>query len=242
MEDTENTNSEEIGEEIDSLDIGNRKFSLTDKMILHSFETAVDAIADLYGENCEVVLYSLEQWDSAVVKVVNGHVTGRTVKSPLTNLEINLLRKIEKTREDVVGSYFVRKENGEMIKSSKAIIRNFEDQPIGMLSINLNLSAPFFDIISRMVPAEENIAPVKPIRYPASPHELVKQSLEIVMSQLRNSIRLSQLERNRQVVLDMFNIGIFNIKGAVDIVANEMGVSRYTIYNYIREAKNAQKS
>lgn len=213
-----------------------RKFSMTDKMILHAFESTAEAIATIFSESCEVVLCSLESWDNAIIKVVNGHITGRKVGAPLTHLEINVLKNLNK-KKDVVGTYFVHKESGELIKAVKAIIRNFENEPIGMICINIDLSAPLIDFISAMIPTEKGLAPVKPIRYPATPHELIKQSLEIVLSQLKKSKQLSQVERNKRIVLEMFDIGIFDIKGAVDIVAAEMGVSRYTIYNYIREAK-----
>ena len=111
-----------------------------------------------------------------------------------------------------------------------------------MICININLSAPFIDLITEMMPTDQSLAPVKPIRYPATPNELIKQSLEIVLSQLKKSKKLSQVERNKRIVFEMHDIGIFDIKGAVDLVASEMGVSRYTIYNYIREAKSTSES
>jgi len=213
-----------------------RKFSMTDKMLLHTFESTVDAIALILSNNCEVVLCSLESWDNAIVKVVNGNITGRKVGAPLTNLEISILKN-PKQKKNVIGPYFVRTETGETIKSVKAIIKNFEDQPIGMCCVNFNLSAPFINIISTMIPTDVSLPQVKPVRYPARPQELIEQSLEIVLSQLKKFKDLSQTERNKRIVLEMLDIGIFEIKGAVDIVAAEMGVTRYTIYNYMREAK-----
>jgi predicted transcriptional regulator YheO len=217
--------------------LGNREFSITDKLILHLFEPLVDGIGKIFGDNCEVILYSLENTDSAAIKVANGHVTGRALNSPLTILEINILRKSKTSKKDVIDVYFAEKEDGKLIKSTKCIIRNFENEPIGMLCINMNLSAPFIDVISEFIPTEAGINPIKPARYPASPQDLIKQSLEIVLAQVRNTKKISQVERNKLVVFEMYDIGLFDIKGAVDLVATEMGVSRYTIYNYIREAK-----
>jgi len=213
------------------------KFSLTDKLILHLFESVVEGIVKIFGNNCEVILYSLETVDNAAIKVLNGNVTDRDIGSPLTLLEINLLKRISKLKSDVIDTYFARREDGKTIKSTKVIIRNFENEPIGMICINLDISVPFIDLISEFVPTEKSLAPVPPIRYPATPQDLIKQSLEIVLSELRKSKRLSQVERNKLIVNEMYDIGIFDIKGAVDLVANEMGVSRYTIYNYLRDAK-----
>ena len=44
-------------------------------------------------------------------------------------------------------------------------------------------------------------------------------------------------EKNRMAISILHSRGIFDIKGSVDIVAKELGVSRYTVYNYLKEVK-----
>jgi len=38
-------------------------------------------------------------------------------------------------------------------------------------------------------------------------------------------------------VAELYRRGIFKVTGAIDIAAKTMGISRYTLYNYIREAR-----
>jgi hypothetical protein len=38
-------------------------------------------------------------------------------------------------------------------------------------------------------------------------------------------------------VAELYGMGVFDIKDATHLVAREMGVSVYTVYNYVREAR-----
>jgi predicted transcriptional regulator YheO len=51
---------------------------------------------------------------------------------------------------DIVGSYFTRSESGKLFKSITILIRNRKSDPIGMLCVNLDISAlsPIFYSIS----------------------------------------------------------------------------------------------
>ena len=54
-----------------------------------------------------------------------------------------------------------------------------------------------------------------------------------------NSIKgISSLDRNRMITKMLNQRGIFNIRGSVETVAKELGTSRYTIYNYLRDTKD----
>ena len=53
---------------------------------------------------------------------------------------------------------------------------------------------------------------------------------------------LSATERNRMIVQQLKDENIFSVRGAVSIVANELGVSRYTIYNYLKDIAGTEKS
>ena len=48
-------------------------------------------------------------------------------------------------------------------------------------------------------------------------------------------------ERNRLIVKELYRRKFFQIKDAVDLVANKLGISRFTIYNYIRELRYEEK-
>lgn len=50
-----------------------------------------------------------------------------------------------------------------------------------------------------------------------------------------------QKEHKLKIVEVLDEKGVFLIKGAVDDVANAIGVSRYSVYNYLDEIRAAKK-
>lgn len=74
-------------------------------------------------------------------------------------------------------------------------------------------------------------------RVPSDVDQLIFNSLEEAISHVNMLKEISALERNRLIVRELNDRGIFNIRGAVETIAKQLGTSRYTIYNYLRDIK-----
>lgn len=208
----------------------------SDRRVLKALEPVVDAIATLFGNNCEVLIHSLEDLSRSVVKIANGHVTGRSLGSPITDLGIKTIRNADDSSSDVVGSYFSKTSTGKTLKSVTALIRN-ENKPIGMLCINLDLSVPLEDVLNTFAVNWTGRGVESPENFAMSSEELIHVTLDKAIEKMSRERQISANTRNKKIVQELHQQGIFDIKGAVDMVAKELGVSRYTIYNYLREIR-----
>lgn len=215
------------------------KLSDHDRGILRSMEPVVDGIAELFGKNCEVILHSFEDMAHSVVKIANSHITGRKIGSPITDLGLNALRESFADNRDIVGSYFTRTETGRLFKSITILIRNQKNEPIGMLCANIDISAPLSDFLADFA-AELSGKQLAVEHFHTEIGDMVHASLSECVNQFSQVKGISSSERNRMIIADLARKGIFDIKGAIDIVAGEIGVSKYTIYHYLREVKNAR--
>jgi len=74
---------------------------LTEKeiLILNSYKTLVNGLADYFGNGYEIILHSLENLNKSVIKIVNGHYTGRTEGSPITNFSLSMLETLKKNND-----------------------------------------------------------------------------------------------------------------------------------------------
>ncbi|RPI90016.1 MAG: hypothetical protein EHM32_12005 [Spirochaetales bacterium] len=210
-----------------------------DRGILRSMEPVVEGIAELFGRNCEVVLHSFENMAHSVMKIANAHITGRKIGSPITDLGLNALRESFAINRDIVGSYFTRTETGKLFKSITILIRNHKNDPIGMLCVNIDVSAPLIDFLADFTP-ELSGKQLAVEHFHTEIGDMVHASLNECVSQFGQMKGISASERNRMIIAELARKGIFDIKGAIDIVAGEIGVSKYTIYHYLREVKNAR--
>lgn len=214
------------------------KFYESDRKILKCIEPVVEAIAKSFGNNCEVVLHSLEDLSKSIIKIENGYVTGRKIGSPITNLGIKFLKEADTLKKDITGVYFEKTRDGKILKSITVIIRNSRGKPIGLLCININLSITFIQMINNFVPKKSNSKKgFLPEYFGVSMEELIKKSLEEAILNIDKKEKISQINKNKLIILELYKKGIFDIKGAIDLIAQEIGVSRYTVYNYLKEVK-----
>ncbi|GHV44494.1 hypothetical protein AGMMS49546_28550 [Spirochaetia bacterium] len=211
--------------------------TVKDRQLLDSVKPIVDGIAAFLGENCEVVLHSFESLEHSVIHIANSHITGRGVGSPITDLGMKILRESTATSKNITGCYYSKTTDGKTLRSITIMIRNPSDKPIGMICINLNMDAPLLSLINTLaVPQAET--PVNPENFVANLDELIKTTLRETITTINGHTDIPNHEKNKIIVYELIKKGMFDIRGAIDIVAQELSVSRYTIYNYVREHKS----
>jgi predicted transcriptional regulator YheO len=209
----------------------------TDKQILETLKTVVDGIAAFLGPNCEALLHSFENLDHSIVHICNGHITGRTLGSPITDLGMKLIKDAETQSEgNGVSSYYTRSADGKILRSTSILIRNNAGKPIGMLCVNFNMSAPLSDMLAVFTKPLIN-GESSPENFAASAEDLVKTALEEAKKVVNTQKHIPNHVKNKAIVFELIKKGIFDIRGAVTIAAKELSLTRYTIYNYIREYK-----
>ncbi|MFT4464234.1 MAG: transcriptional regulator [Sodalis sp. (in: enterobacteria)] len=221
--------------ELDLLD--ERPFSAVDHEILASYEAVVDGLAMLIGGHCEIVLHSLEDLKCSAVRIANGEHTGRKVGSPISDLALHMLHDMAGEDSSVSSSYFTRAKNGVLMKSVTIAIRNREQRVIGLLCINMNLDVPFSQIMQTFIPPEtQDIA--TSVNFASSVDDLVAQTLEFTIEEVNADRNVSNNAKNRQIVLNLYEKGIFDIKDAINQVADRLNISKHTVYLYIRQFKS----
>lgn len=210
-------------------------FTDSDRKLLARYESIADAFALLFGKGCEVVLHSLEDISHSVIKIVNGHVTGRTVGSPITDLALKMVQKSFEISEDVIGSYYAYTDSGRPVKSVTILIRNEDRRLIGFLCVNIDLSSPLITLIKDFSP--DTISTGTAEHYPVGVGDLVQQALAEESENIARANGVPIQEKNRRIVKALEDRGIFAIKGSVEVASKGLGITKYTIYKYLREER-----
>ncbi|WP_261816519.1 helix-turn-helix transcriptional regulator [Vibrio gallicus] len=224
--------------ELDSVDV--KPFTEHDKVILRSYEAVVDGIASLIGPFCEIVLHSLEDLNTSAIRIANGENTGRQVGSPITDLALKMLKDIEGSERNFSRSYFTRAKGGVLMKSITVAIHNGDNRVIGLLCINVNLDAPFSQVLHSFMPTEEAEAAASSVNFASDVEELVDQTVERTIDEVNADKSVSNNTKNRQIVMDLYDKGIFDIKDAINRVADRLNISKHTVYLYIRQRKTGE--
>lgn len=209
-----------------------------DRRILDSYATLVEGLADYLGPSYEVVLHSLEHMDRSVIRIINGHHTGRQPGAPITDLALAMLSRIEEENRDGYISYFSRNKKGEPLKAATITIRGTGGRVIGLLCINFYLNTPLSELLATFSP-EPDPGPEAGVSetFAENTQELVRQAVLKAQEQVRADGRVSASNRNREIVARLWKGHIFQIKDAVQIVARELDISPNTVYMHLRRMR-----
>jgi predicted transcriptional regulator YheO len=80
------------------------------------------------------------------------------------------------------------------------------------------------------------------VNFASSVDELVAQTLEFTIEEVNADRNVSNNAKNRQIVLNLYEKGIFDIKDAINQVADRLNISKHTVYLYIRQFKSGDFS
>ena len=207
-----------------------------DRLVLEAYGNLLDGLAQYLGDGYEIVLHSLEDLERSVVKIVNGHHTGRTVGAPITDLALSMLARITQQEGAPAISYFTQNRKGEPLKAATIAIQGENRRIIGLLCINFYLNTPFAQVLAAFTPPAA--APVRVIEtFVEYTAEMGEEAVARTRLQVDTQAAIPVSMKNRQVVAILYRQGIFNIKNAVDLVAAAMGISKNTVYLHLRHIK-----
>ncbi len=209
------------------------KLTKVDRVILNSYITMIQGLAFYLGNGYEMVLHSLESFEHSVICIINGEHTGRKVGAPITDLALNMLDEISKGQEDYI-TYFSKNRKGEPLKSTTIAIRGDKGRIVGLFCINFYMNTPLHDILQTMLPVSTPPVNTPKENFAENSDELIETALEAVKNEIYADQSISASNKNKYIVYQLDERGIFNIKDAVVKVANLLGISKNTVYMHIR--------
>lgn len=223
-----------------------------DKLILNSYKTMVYGLADYLGPESEVVLHSLENYESSAI-IIAGENTKRKVGAPITDLALNMLSRISVSEETNFLTYFTKSKSQTKMKSSTIAIYGENKRIIGLLCINYNLECKLDDFIKNFSYPEKADEDVNLINFNSSEKssmvenftnsidELIEEKVEKIKIKIDNNEKISNNNKNKEIIKILYEEGIFNIKDGVIRVAKKMNISKNTVYLHIRQLEKNKK-
>ena len=212
----------------------------TDRQILNSYALMLDGLGAYLGEGYELVLHSLESLDHSVIKIINGHYTGRKEGSPITDLALKMLGELEKDPGRTVSPYYNKNTSGSVLRSCTLPITGEHGRIIGLLCMNFHMEIPLSNILQTLAPPQSTVtAAAAPAEtFSDSIDDLILSSLSETREAVYSDPNISSANKNKEIVLQLYQRGIFNLKDAVIKVAEQLNISKNTVYMHIRNFKN----
>lgn len=211
---------------------------------LEKYIPLIITIAEMFGKNCEVLIHNFNDPQHSIMAIENGHVTGRKVGDPITDLALYIWKKngYEEEKTDRVVNYKTKSKNGKILKSSTVFIRDNQKKIIGCICINYDLTEhsmfhKVMDEFCTTVDLDKEKSEKSIETFTSDVNEVLKNIIQEAVEKIGKPISLMQKEDKLMVAKIADEKGAFLIKGAITQLAKEINVSRFTIYNYLEEIK-----
>jgi predicted transcriptional regulator YheO len=204
-----------------------------DEHLLKEAEKIAVALGRMFPGLCEVVLHDLRDPEHAI-RAIENNLSGRQVGDPAT--ELGLARIADPDYPGVVQNYPNRFPDGRPAKSTSIGIKNAAGEYVAALCLNLDVSvlSPVTLALSNLVAtdSEHRERPLETLRDRAA-REL-REAVEARAAERAATPRSLSREEKKALVRQLQRDGYFDSRDAAQTIADLLGVSRATVYNYAK--------
>lgn len=213
---------------------------MKNEVVFARYIQLADVLGQMFQNVLEVVIHDFKDLDHAIIYIVNGHISGRSIGGPVS--EINLRRLLEEGQfPDKLINFSSRNSRGQRLKSSSLAIRDDQGKLIGAFCMHFDLS--YFEQFQTFLEfiLSDNVNTFVGVNDfgTSQPHDQEIKG-EIEAWQLQNGLHAAPLTYHdkQSIVNHLYQKNCFSRKGAISVVANALQLTRQCIYNYIEIAKN----
>ena len=219
--------------------------SLDHAAIMEVLGCVLEILGDHVNSCTELVVHDMTRPDSSIVGIVNGQVSGRLrnqsiLVGPSEDRGFEaLIAPVENAgtvSTRVVRNYVSHTRDGRGLDSSTVVVFDREGRPAGALCVNVDsdrivhLRQQLHEFMSP-APHDERADDTGSSTIDGLIEEIVQDAIAASGATVA---RMSKAEKVAAVAA-MNARGLFLIKGAVETVAQRLGTTKFTIYNYLDE-------
>ncbi|NVD98236.1 transcriptional regulator [Massilia sp. BJB1822] len=180
---------------------------------------------------CEVVLHDLRDPHSTVLAIHN-NLSGRQPGDPAT--ELGLARIADPAYPQVLANYPNHFPDGRQAKSTSIGIKDDEGNYVAALCMNVDLSLfrSLHSLLGQFGSVDANAA-IQESLDPAGA-DAIRARIDQFAARLATTPRALKADERRNLLRELKSAGLLDMRRAMEIIAQHLGVSRATVYNYAK--------
>lgn len=210
---------------------------------LEPYEPIVDFLADFLGENTEVVLHDFCDLERSVYKLRNGHLSGRKVGDPITDLVARTIKE-GATGTPYRCNYKSKSQDNKRMKSATYFIHDDKNRLVGAMCINMMVEdlyktlEAFGRYLRPFIGSMQHLGSDTPEEHLGfSIPEMVDLKLDLYLPKDTDAHQLSNSQKVK-IISALNDEGVFLLKGSVAKVAKRLDMAEQTLYRHIQKLKN----
>lgn len=217
-----------------------------DDLTLESLVMIAHGIARQFGNDCEVCIHDLQANDleHTICYIINGHVSGRKIGDGASKIVLETLEALKKgdNVSDHLG-YRTHTSDGRILKSSTIFLKDESGKYRFILGINHDMTN-FINAQSALSNVVENIETTGEDIYgqiPLSVNDLLDNLIEQSVKLVGKTPALMTKDEKVKAIKFLQDAGAFLITRSGDKISQFFGISKFTLYSYIDQAKSVDE-
>ena len=212
-------------------------------MDLDFLKRLASALAQQFGDSCEIVVHDLTGGDPdhTIVAIENGHVSHRHAGDGSSRVVLEAMQEKDPMKLKDQTGYLMRTHDGRVVKSSTVYIRGDDGKATGILAINYD--------ITELLMAERAVASIlnhkpqakEPERIPQDVNGLLDDLIEQSVKLVGKPVAMMNKGDKVRAIQFLNNAGAFLVTRSGDKVSKFFGISKYTLYSYIDKKLDDEK-
>jgi len=215
-----------------------------EQRIIDVLAAVVESLGSTVSPNTEVILHDIRNPSHSTHAIVNGHVTGRRlgdpiIAAPVDDQGLDLLYEDQPPTDGIsasLGMYESKTRDGRRLKSSTLLLRNRQGKAFASICTNTDLTEfeSLHAALQKLLGVDRPTPPESGSEA-RTVDEIIEEMVQDAVNTTGKPTALMDKQEKMQIVSELLRRGAFVIKGAVERVAHSLGVTRFTVYNYLDE-------
>lgn len=208
------------------------------------FISIADFLGEVLGQNTEIIIHDLTNYEHSIVHIINGHISGRKIGDPITDLVLEFITTESKGNKQFICNYNSKTIEDRLLYSSTYFIRDDKNNIVGALCLNSDYHEvkKSLSFLTSLLPnyVDDKALALNNIKenLNSNPQEVTVNKIDTILNQFDVIPQRMTTEEKTEVITALNDFGIFNIRGSVQEVANKLYMSEPSIYRYIKKIKN----
>lgn len=200
-------------------------------LLLEQLKQIADGLGKTFAPFCEVVVHDLLDPKHAVVAIEN-NLSQRAPGQPAT--ELGLARIADPDVAPVIANYPNKFADGRLAKSTSIGIKDAAGRYVAALCMNVDLTLfhSFQSAIGQFVAVDSGAAPRESLD-PAGA-DAIRARIDQFAARMASSPRTLKARERKLLLHELKEAGLLDVRRAMEIIAEHLGVSRASVYTYAK--------
>lgn len=202
-----------------------------ENLLLSQLNVIAEGLSATFAPFCEVVVHDLQNPEHAILAIHN-NLSGREVGQSAT--ELGLARIASAEFPSVIANYGNQFADGRPAKSTSIGIKNAQGDYVAALCLNVDMTL-FRGMQSALAQFTQTAAGAVAEHLEPSGAEAIRHCIDRFAARHATTPRALKTPERKRLIQELRKQGLLEVKKAMEIVAQHLGVSRASVYLYAKE-------